>query len=132
MTSSNKSDWKDRLRSASMKIGFQLSLTKPMIEMLSAIADNVQWDRALYQSTIAQPDNFLASTQALFKRGLIEIKSERDRKHDNDELIAGHIGLYDRHHYQLTPPGHLVVDILLLAGLLIESDAAINKKAKKA
>ncbi len=123
--------WNERLRGFSMRVGFVLSLSKAMLEMLCAVADDVQWDRSLFKGTVA-PDNFLAPTLALFKRGLIERCSEADIKKKSDGIQANIIGLYETAYYQLTPAGKAVVELLKMAGLFVEADAAINKKTKRA
>ena len=120
--------WQDTFRAYSMRIGFQLSLSKAMLEMLCAVADDVQWDRRLYHQGSHCPENWIASTCSLVKRGLICRKDQEwldNHKHDphpQGEWCC----------YQLTPAGQCVVDLVKLAGIYVEADAAINKKARRA
>lgn len=117
----------DNFRSASLKAGFGLALTRPMCEFLSAVADGVVWDRAKYGSARAFPDNFLATSASLFKRGLIAPKPEAEREANR---MRPDDRLYEWTHWQLTPAGEHVVGLLKLAGLFVEADAAIDKRAK--
>lgn len=132
-------EWKERLRSFSMRIGFHLSLSKSMLEMLCAVADDVTWDRGIYHHGRSMPENWLASQASLVKRGLIERKSEEERdevtnrryKKASDAHIQN-LEFYEFSYYKLTPAGDCVVNLLRLAGLFVESDAAITKKSRRA
>ncbi len=119
--------WKDAFRASSMKIGFNLNLTKTMLEYLCAVADDVQWDRSLFHQNVPYLDNWVASERALKKRGLIERKPKGwfdERKHDE------HTPFCEMSMCVLTPAGSLVVELVKLAGIFVEADAAINKKAR--
>lgn len=119
--------WKDAFRNSSMKIGFTLCLSKAMLEMLCAVADDVTWDRGIYRLGCHVPENWIASQNSLVKRGLIERKSQDEisgHKHRLDETF------HEWNCYRLTPAGECVVGLLKIAGMFIESDAAINKKAR--
>ena len=121
-------EWKCRLRASSMKIGFVLCLTKTMLEFLCAVADDVQWDRSLYHQNIPFSDNWIASERALEKRGLIQRKSAEwfeANKHNREPFC-------ERSTCVLTPAGKAVVELIKMAGMFTEADAAINKKAKRA
>ena len=127
-------EWKDHLRASSMKIGFSISLSRAMLELLCAVSDGVQWDRALYRLGATVPENWIASQRSLVKRGLIGRK-------DDDEIEAMRtIRLpqidreqwYEFNYYKLTPAGESVVSLLKMAGMFVEADAAINKKARRA
>lgn len=121
--------WRDNLKSFSVKVGFHLSLSKSMLEFLCAVADDVQWDRNLYHRDICVPENWIASEVSLTKRGLIQRKSDKyfeDIKHDNTIPFAM------RSCCELTPAGRCVVDLLKMAGVFVEADAAIIKKSKRA
>ncbi len=125
-------EWAEKLRSFSMKVGFHISLSRAMLDYLCATASDTQWDRALYGPDIHVPDNWLASEKSLEKRGLIERKSKawfeaRKNKHPGSRAEFCEVSMC-----VLTPAGRLVVDLLKLAGMFVESDAAINKKARKA
>lgn len=120
--------WRDRFKYYVMRTNFQLALSRPMLEFLCAVADDVWWDRALYRDGGgATPDNFIASSHALEKRGLIQrwtpnmIAKERRKPKSN---------LYEyRSGFRLTPAGELVISLLKETGLFIEHDLAIQRKA---
>lgn len=119
--------WQDNLRASCLKVGFSLHLSRPMCEFLSAVADGVVWDRSKYGSAAAFPDNWLATSASLFKRGLVRRKPDAEReaeKHRSDDR------LYEWTGWELTPAGEHVVGLLKLAGLFVEADAATEKKAK--
>lgn len=124
-------EWQESFRSSSMKVGFVLTLSKTMLEMLCAIADDVQWDRALYWGNLHWPDNWIAPQQSLVKRGLIVRKDQKTidaYKHDNITFAE----CCERAFWQLTPAGRSVVELVKLAGMFVEADAAINKKSRTA
>lgn len=111
-------------------MGFGLHLTRAMCEFLSAVADDCCWDRSKYGSASAFPDNFIATCAALVKRGLVVSKpadvreaNRCDRRPDTEA--------YTWSNYELTQGGEHVVALLKLAGLFVEADAAIEKKARK-
>ena len=123
-------EWKGKFRHASMKIGFNLNLTKTMLEFLCAVADDVHWDRSLYHQNVPFLDNWNATEAALTKRGLIERKSKEwfeERKHREDNVPFCETACC-----VLTPAGKLVIELVKLAGMFTEADAAINKKARRA
>ena len=128
--------WKINLRNFSMKVGFTVSLSRAMLEYLCAVADDVQWDRSLYHH--AQQDNWIASQRSLEKRGLIVRKTEEEhakmglndpRRHQEN---ADPLKLYEWNCWKLSPAGECVVQLVKLAGIFVEADAAINKKARRA
>src|SRR5258708_4159895 len=65
--------WQDRFKAYSLRTGFTLQLTQAMIEFLSATADDVCWDRSLFPGQ-HRPDNWMATSISLWKRGLIRRK----------------------------------------------------------
>lgn len=113
------SEWADKFRHYSLRTNFHLGLTRPMLEYLCAVAQDCWWDRAIFRSGTA-PDNFIASSHSLMKRGLIE-ESKRPRKKWSNlyEIQAAHV---------LTPAGEAVVKLLRITGLFIESDLAEQRK----
>lgn len=125
------SEWRDNLRKSSLKLGFQLMLSRPMLEYLCAVADDVLWDRGLNLGGIHFPDNWLASQNSLVKRGLIERKSPEEfaAQYPNRGRIDGPRGEWST--YKLTPAGKAVVELVKLAGVFVEADAAINKKSRR-
>jgi hypothetical protein len=116
-------DWRDNFKSYTMRTNFHLGMTRPQMEFLCAVADDVVWDRFCYGSGQV-PDNFMASSGALVKRGLIEEKKNRKGWNGGNvfEITS---------RYVLTEAGWLVVELLKLTGLFIESDHAIARKAAK-
>jgi hypothetical protein len=115
-----------------MKVGFHLSLSRSMLEFLCATADGVHWDRSLYHHDMITPENWIASSCALIKRGLIErlTREEIDAQDRSQDHVEG--AMYERTNYRLTPAGIQVIGLLLMAGLFVEADAAINKRARRA
>lgn len=118
------SEWKDNFRAYTMRMNFQLALTRPMMEFLCAVAEDVWWDRSIYRDhDRTAPDNFIASSHALVKRGLIELKKNyRAARWQNVYEI--------RSRYELTPAGKAVVNLLKITGLFVQADNAILRKSK--
>lgn len=104
-------DWADAFKSSVMRTGMVLALTQPMLRYLCATADNVYWDRAHAQ---AQPDNGIITAHSLAKRGLISFKKGKTE--------------YGQAHYELTPAGRCVIDLLKVVGVFVEADEAIAKR----
>lgn len=123
-------NWQSDFRSATMRTNFCLALSQAMIEMLCAIADDVEWDRGLFH-TIHRPDNIFASWKALEKRGLIVRKSERQSRTVQQILRMPVEQLSEYSQYKLTPAGRAVVQLLKVTGIFVEADAAIRKKARR-
>ena len=117
--------WAENFRAATVRVGFVLSLSRAQLEFLCATADGVMWDRHVYRA-VSVPDNWLASERALVKRGLIaripeaEFDAKKYDDHGPGEFTCT----------RLTPAGEAVVSLLKLAGLFVEADAAINRKAR--
>jgi hypothetical protein len=126
--------WKQDFRSATLRTSFMLTMTQPMVQFLSGVADGVQWDRWGF-SCIHAPANDIATASALQKRGLIirktaaqiESVSSEMKANNYDKLIHG-----EWNHYSLTPAGAAVVELLKVTGIFVVSDAALNKKSRKA
>jgi len=114
-------DWKSNFKSYVMRTNFYLGLTRPQMEYLCAVADDVEWDR--FHSGPQSPFNWIAAEGALTRRGLIERK-----KDGRGRWVTGNV--YDiKSVCVLTPPGKLVVELLKITGLFIEQDNAIERKA---
>lgn len=114
-------NWKDNFRSYTMRTNFHLGLTRPQMEFLCAVADDVQWDRFTYGMG-SGPHNFIASSGALAKRGLIVEKKTQDKWEGKN--------VYEiKSRWVLTDAGWLVVELLKITGLFIQSDNAIERKA---
>ena len=114
-------DWQRAFHGNVMRTGMVLALTQPMLEYLCAVADGVLWDR-FGASALGRPDNFLASSRSLEKRGLIVRK--RPVK-ITDGYVPG-----NENHWMRTPAGEAVVSLLKAVGVFVEADRAIEKKAK--
>lgn len=110
--------WQNRLRDSVLKFGFNLHLSRAMLEFLCAVADNVRWDRAL-NSHLHEPDNWIATEIALTRRGLIERKPAKDLES----------GTY-RQYCRLTPAGECVVTLAKQAGIFVEAcESAAKRRA---
>lgn len=110
-------EWRDNLQRYSFRTGFHLNLTQPMLEFLCAVSDDVHWDRSKFPN-LHVPDNWIATENALTKRGLIVRKSDEERRK------AGERDLGDvfRAMCELTPAGKLVVSLIREAGMFIAAD----------
>jgi hypothetical protein len=124
--------WKDAFKAYAMRTSFTLHLTRPMLEFLCAVADDVCWDRSS-QGGSGSPENWIATEAALTKRGLVARKSDAE----SDRVLVRKLArCHDGKTYQftfckLTPAGRAVVDLIKCTGLFIESDHAILKKHAK-
>lgn len=127
-------EWKDLFRNSSVKVGFVMSLSKAMLEMLCAVADNVSWDRSIYRTPHC-PDNWIASERSLEKRGLIRRKPAKILDAESPIHLTDEQWAEGQHHEksccELTPAGQKVVELVKLAGLFVEQDAAVTKKFRK-
>ncbi len=124
-------EWKDKFKASSIRVGFQISLTRPMLEFICAVADDVHWDRATNGGGMAFPDNFIATGQALVKRGLVERRPQDEIDSRKNRPMISLMDI-DCGIWVLTPPGKCLVEMLKMTGLFIEQDAAIHQKGKKA
>lgn len=122
--------WRDAFKSSAINVGFRLHLTRAMCEFLSAVADDVAWDRSKYGSAAAFPDNFVATAGSLVKRGLIVSKPPEQKEKIRCDRIPDS-EWYTWSHWLLTPAGESVVELLKFAGLFLEADAAIEKRSKR-
>lgn len=124
-------EWRDKFRHFTMRTNFQLGLTRPQLEFLCAVSRDCQWDRSLYKGPFA-PDNFIASSHALEKRGLIvrrsqEVIQEQVKAHQKSKnWWADWLSSYD-----LTDAGWLVCELLKVTGLFVEPDLYVERTAKK-
>jgi hypothetical protein len=116
-------DWKNNFKAYSLRTNFRLDLTRPQMEFLCAVTENVQWDRFQYGGNTA-PHNFIASSRSLVIRGLIE-----EKKHQAKWSGKNIYEIESR--WNLTPAGELLIELLKITGLFIESDNAIERKAAK-
>ena len=122
----------DAFRKATFRTSFNLALSQPMIEMLCAIADGVCWDRTTREgpSTVHVPDNWVASTLSLEKRGLIRNATDAEKAKERRQCNAA--PYYEWSNWRLTPIGDCVVQMFKVAGIFVEADAAILKRTRKA
>lgn len=123
--------WRDNFKSSAIRVGLSLSLTRAMCEFLSAVADDVTWDRCAFGSSQAFPDNFLATSRSLEKRGLIEAKTGAEREAGRHRPARTKFEIWNWSYWRLTPAGELVVGLLKLAGLFVEADVATEKKSRE-
>jgi hypothetical protein len=121
-------EWRTAFRSSSLQVGFLLKLSRPMLEYLCAVADDVTWDRGLYWGE-GTTENFLATSASLVKRGLIRRKSPKlvDAQLHGKNRVADRRFQFD----ELTPAGKAVVELVKLAGVFVEADAAIEKRHER-
>lgn len=115
--------WRDNFKSNLTSVSFKLTLSRPMLEYLCATADDVFWDRFTYGSSIVFPDNFMATEQALTRRGLIRRKGPQSIPADNREANI----MKWKPHCELTPAGKAVVELLKVGGMFLPAAAAIQK-----
>ncbi len=122
--------WSDKFKRQVVTVGFNLSLTRSQLEMLSAIAQGVCWDRARY-SFLSVPDNWIQPTAALVRRGLIAEKTEQEKLAEKQQRDKDHmLGLlWSWSNYKLTPPGELMIELLKHAGLFEETEIAAERNA---
>ena len=119
----SKGDWREKFKAYSLRTNFHIGLTRPQLEFLCAVADNVEWDRFTH-GLGSGPYCAAASSAALEKRGLIERKPHgRDGKWNHVFEI--------RSLWTLTLAGEILVELLKETGLFIEADNAIVRKAQK-
>mgnify|MGYP006969465222 CR=1 FL=1 len=115
--------WKENFSQHTFKTNFVLTLSQSMIEFLCAVAEDVMWDRTRYLS-IHKPDNWIASENALIKRGLIIRKCESEKEeYRQSEFMECSL-------CKLTPAGEAVVQLFKVTGVFVESDNAIIKKSR--
>lgn len=122
------SDWQAAFKGAVCKVGFQLNLSRLMLEYLCAISDDVKWDRPSFGG-IHCPDNWYVVERCLEKRGLIRRKPPDvidGAKYRPEETWR------EFSNCELTPAGECVVKLVKISGMFLEADAAISKKARRA
>lgn len=116
--------WLNNFKQSTLKTGFILSLTRPMLEYLCAVSEDAQWDRGAYGSMKAQPATAVQTEAALTKRGLIERKPTAKLK-----VAEASAPSFNK----LSPAGVRVVEMVKMAGLFHASDSAASRRpaAKK-
>lgn len=120
-------EWQDAFKSYSTRIGFNMQLTRPMLEFLCACADDVYWDRVRFGS-IFFPDNWFSTEHALRKRGLVVRKPPQEVAKRSAEAIRG---VDQRPPWELTPAGRALVELLKVGGLFIPAEQATQKMSAR-
>lgn len=126
-------EWQIAFRQTSLATGFRLALTQSMLEYLCAVSDNTRWNR--FWDMLNGNDKLgagHATAGALERRGLIADRFKASDSFPN--LIRGTLngGMPDlESRYELTPAGRLVVELVLLTGLFVESDASHERKVAR-
>lgn len=123
-------EWQGSFRNYSLRAGFAVHLSTSMLDFICAVADDVRWDHNLYWLQRGCPGRDLAVEKCLEKRGLIRRKSLKYFK--DKETYQGHELECESSNYELTPAGEAVVELIKLAGIFVEADAATRKKARLA
>lgn len=118
--------WRQQFRSATMQSNFMLGLTQPMLAFLSATADDVEWDRGSFND-LSAPNCRIATFRSLEKRGLVVWRTPEELDRLSEQCDPKEFSSCE-----LTPAGRAVVELLKVAGVFVESDASISKKARKA
>jgi len=115
--------------SCTTRIGFNLTLSRTMMEMLCAISDDVEWDRMRWPS-LYMPNNWMATERALTKRGLIRRYSSAEHK-KRARAAAENKVVEMPIPYALTDIGAAVVQMLKVGGLFISAEAARDKLQRR-
>jgi len=129
-------DWQTNFKKNLFATHFNLVLTKPMIEFLCAVAEDVQWDRSLYYQGPHRPNHPLATAHVLENRGLVQrkklkvIKEEGDISLKRAQAEEDSSVLHENSYYRLTPAGEALVHLFKVTGVFILADTAINKKSR--
>lgn len=129
--------WRVAFLKTTLRTGFCLALTQPMLELLCAVATGFQWDRAVFRHSMgmAMPDNTIATVGALERRGLVRhrgtdvVRAEVQARSSNERSLR-----FIQHQcdtWELTPAGVAVVDLLKVTGVFIEPAAASDAAARK-
>lgn len=139
--------WQEKFLNNTQRSLFRILLTQPMIEFLSAISDDCEWDRRYYKSdAVLYPDNWLATQRALEERGLIEekpavLKARKERTKLEREAAKKGLRYYHGHElskaaggdyhplWQLTPAGKQLVELFKVTGMFRK--AVLGKERQK-
>lgn len=115
-------DWQEAFLGNTTRVGFNLKLSRPMMELLCATADSVYWDRAKYPG-LYEPDNWISTERALKKRGLLRRLTVKE----TDKMRKEKKSILHVPPYALTPAGEAVVELLRIGGLFIQAEDAVGE-----
>lgn len=127
--------WRAAFLKNTLRTGFCLSLSQPMLEQLCAVADGVHWDRCVFRNSMghAMPDN-PATLGSLSRRGLVRHRGTKilnaegkARQGTPEEIQRWHDNICDV--WELTPAGEKLVELLKLAGVFVQATAASDLEA---
>ncbi len=129
--------WRAAFLKSTLRTGFCLALSQPMLEQLCAVAEKVESDRSVFRHSLGlmMPDN-PATLGSLERRGLVRhrgeqvLRDERDARSPETTHRRWHDNICDV--WELTPAGEQVVRLLRLTGVFIEPSAAIDLRARRA
>ena len=114
--------WKDAFKSHNVRVGLNLQLSRAMLELLCAFAEDVHWDRSAFGG-LHCPDSFIATSRSLVRRGLIR-EDPRKLATKKNSMVRSMSLWSGSTQYSLTPAGRCVVDLLKSVGLFVDSDHA--------
>lgn len=128
--------WRAAFLKATLRTGFCLALTQPMLEQLCAVATGFHWDRHVFRHSLglAMPDN-PTTLSALERRGLVRHRGTKILRGEDDERTMSEKSqryrdeIFDA--WELTPAGEKIVELLALTGVFVEPAAAADFKARK-
>jgi hypothetical protein len=128
--------WRALFLRSTLRTGFALVLTQPMLEQLCAVADQVDPDRSVFRHSmgLAQPLNH-TTVLALERRGLVRHRGTRVLRGEAAERsVVEDVQRYQDHicdTWELTPAGELLVKLLKTTGVFVEQAAATDLKARR-
>jgi hypothetical protein len=127
--------WRALFLRSTLKTGFCLVLTQPMLEQLCAVADRVEWDRSVFRHAmgLANPNN-PTTLNALERRGLVRHRGTQVVRNESTERSAEQDYKRWKDHicdvWELTPAGELLVKLLRTTGVFLEQAAATDLRAR--
>jgi hypothetical protein len=114
------------LRTA-LRTGFHLTLSEPMMEMLTSIEGGMHWARTREGGSVLRPNNVIATQMALVNRGLVienpsVIPTIRNPRRESDHWVNKSL--------VLTPIGKVVLTLFRVAGIYVPDEMAQIRKAR--
>lgn len=128
--------WRVAFLKSTLRTGFCLALTQPMLEQLCAVASGFEWDRFVFRATLghAFPDN-PATMGSLERRGLVRHRGTKVlRREDEDRTWNEKAQRFEDNvcdTWELTPAGEKVVELLHLTGVFVEPSAGADFRSRK-